>query len=225
MFRVIKTVLATFAILFAVTGCQTAKTMPIEGKISNVVVGHSTSDQLLNMFDDEKILQTTEKISALNDKGKFNRELAIVSLEPDSSNISRYVYMSRDKNLANVKLRIIVSTKVGPEVLLMPYASENDKSLAIIRYCRQMLRDDAKEFANDKELLGLMDLSSMVISTGVVKMEESPRDISDINTDNGFTYEHMTAGECKLRLTQGAEKDIYTLSIHTRVGFDWLVKW
>ncbi len=225
MFRVLKALLLMFIVLFTVTGCQRSKIMPVESSFSKVTVGQNTSDELLDMLGDAKLLQTTDKISVLNNTGKFRREVGIASVEPDSSTISRFVYMSRDKNLTDVKLRIVVSTKVGPEVLLKPYATASDKSLAILRYCHQALRGDTMEFANDQESHDLMNLASMVLGIGIAKLEVSPRDISDINTENGFTYEHTTAGECKLRLEQQENSDIYTLSVHTRGPFDWMVKW
>ena len=225
MLRIARTFLMMAAVVFFLNGCQVSKTMPVESKFSKVSVGEMTSDQLLDMLSGEKVLQTTGKISVFNKSGKFKREFAIASAASDSSVIERFIYMSRAKDFSDINMRVIISTKVGPEVLLKPYESDADKKLAIVRYCHEMLRKDSMEFANEQESHDLMNFASMLMGLGVAKLEQSPRDVADISTDKGFTYVHTTAGECKIRLENEEGSDIYTVSVYTKSGFDWMVKW
>ena len=208
-----------------ITGCQSGKPLAVESKFTGVVIGETTGDQLLDMFSGEKVLQTTDRISVLNKSGKFNREVAIATLNQNGASVSRYDYISRVKSLTNVELRVIISGKIAPEVLIKPYESEEAKNLAILRYFHDAMMQDGKAFANDSETKSLIDLASMVYGIGITKLEVLPRDISDISTENGFDYDHTSAGKCKLRLKKSESKDVYYLDIHTESTLDWLVKW
>ena len=212
-------------ISIAITGCHTGKPMAVESKFSSVIIGETTGDQLLDMFAKEKVLQTTDRISVLDKNGRFNREVAIAGLEQNSAAVSHYSYISREKSLTNVELRIILSGKVAPEVLIKPFESENAKNLAVLRYMHEAMQQDGQAFANDNDTKNLIDLASMVFGIGITKLEQFPREISNISTENGFDYEHTSAGKCKLRLKKSDSEDIYFLDIHTKAPVDWLVKW
>lgn len=223
MLRTLKAILAMLVIVFVTAGCNSS--MPVENNFRKLAVGVNTSDEVLNMFANEKVLQTTDRISLFSKKGNFQREVAIATIDPASSLLSRYVYMSRSRDMVNVKLRIIVEAKIPQDVLLKAYESESAKNVEIMRFCQESLRKDAIAFKNDQESAGLFDLASRVLATGISKLVVSPRDVVDANTAEGFTYDDTTAGECKLRLEHGENGDIYTISVHSKSAFDWLVKW
>ncbi|MBN2064578.1 MAG: hypothetical protein JW745_07225 [Sedimentisphaerales bacterium] len=225
MLRTIKAFLALSVAAFVSAGCQSNKPMPIEANFRQITVGQNTSDEILNIFSQEKVLQTTDKISLLNNKGKFHREAAIATIDPTSSLLNRYVYMSRTKDFNDVKLRIVVEARVPQNIMLNPYESNAQRDMAILRFCHESLRNDTKAFSQEQETTDLMNLASMVLGLGIAKLEAAPRDITDITTEKGFTYIHTTAGECKIRLEQHDNSDIFTMSVHTRGAFDWLVKW
>ena len=212
-------------VVVAITGCHSGKPMAIESKFVGVEIGQTTGDQLLDMFSGDKVLQTTDRISILNKNGKFNREVAIAALEIDGAAVKRYDYISRAKNLTNAKIRIIISGKVAPEVLVKPYETEDAKNLAILRHLHEAMKQDGKAFANDTETKNLIDFASMIFGIGITKLELQPREVSDISTENGFDFEHTSAGKCKLRLKKTETDDIYYMDIHTDSRLDWLVNW
>ncbi len=212
-------------ITVVITGCQSGKPLAVESKFSGVIIGETTGDQLLDMFSGEKVLQTTDRISVLNKSGKFDREVAIAVLQPNGAAVTRYDYISRVKSLTNVEIRVIISAKVAPDVLIKPYESEDAKNMAILRHFHDAMMQDGNAFANDSETKNFIDMASMVFGIGITKLQALPRDIPDISTDNGFDYEHTSAGKCKLRLKKSEASDVYFLDIHTDSDLDWLVKW
>ncbi len=206
----------------ASTGCSSRK-MLLENYFDAIKVNKSNSTEVLNVLPERGALHTDNSVSVLSKKGS-NREMGIVVFKEEDSQVLRTVYLQKKQSFVEVKLYLVIKTEVADDLLNQPFKTNAQKHLAILRYCHNKLKDDAKPFLEDKETESLTGLARTALSIGFIQLEDRPREDGELQGDDGFKYEHPTLDACWMWLKQDTE-NTYTVTIRTNSLLDPLMKW
>jgi hypothetical protein len=105
-------------------------------------------------------------------------------------------------------LRFDCEMVLEKEVLKEPYASENLRRIAILRYVLAQIHKDIKELGDDVDVPDhynkKLDVCGMLINQTLelilVKLDSSPVLATKLDSDNGIDFDHINFGKGKIRM-------------------------
>jgi hypothetical protein len=111
---------------------------------------------------------------------------------------------------------------LGKEVLGEPYASENERRIAVLRYVLDSVREDIKELGDDDDVPGQynkkLDVCGMLINQTLklilVKLESSPVLAAKLSNTEGLDFDHINFGVGKIWMVVTED----TVAVNTRFG-------
>ena len=101
-------------------------------------------------------------------------------------------------------LRFRVEMTLPSKVLEEPYANENERRIAVVRYIHEKFREDMQTVRADSEIL---ESSGMMINqafeTVAVELKHSPAFAKYLGRPEGLEFDHINLDKAKMRLFVG----------------------
>lgn len=214
-------------LLALAAGCSNDKMLPLEQSFSKIVIGQSDSAEVLALMPESGVLQTAESISVLTKDG-WCKEAGMVTFAETDSLAQRKTYLQRRTNqlllLTAESLDLTIQTVVPVELLEEPYETDTRKYLAILEYCHESMIADAEPFIEDKPTESLVALARSALGLAILNIKENIRFGSELISETGYLFDHVTLGKCSVLLSQDSE-DIFTLIINAHDTVDMFNSW
>jgi len=208
-------------------GCKAKGPLPLEKPFSSIQVGQTTSTEVLDLLDQEGMLHASNSISVLSEKG-WAKELLIIQFNEKDSRVGRIIYLqmrSRKKGLTTREMfHLTVSSELSESVLEEPYENDMRKKVAILEVIHKSIVADAREFKEDQETVSLMGLARSALGMGIERLKSQPRRAGELESENGYAYEHYTLGTVNISLTNESES-IYTVIVDAWDDVDMVNRW
>ncbi|MBN1437344.1 MAG: hypothetical protein JW936_09725 [Sedimentisphaerales bacterium] len=207
-------------------GCQ-QEALVLEQAFSQIQVGTSTAAEVLGALPDEGMMHTANAISVY-DTQAYTREAGIVCFSSTDSTTERlhYVQTRSQQSIWFLKENLYMRTQtlVPQEVLDAPYENETRRLEAILRYCHEMMVQDAAPFSEDVATESMMGMSFTALGMGLLAISENPREAVQMTDERGFSYTHQSLGKCRIFLNQDSNQ-VFTLIIRGEKWVDPFTTW
>ncbi len=209
-------VLTAAAGLVLAGGC--GERMPLMKSFQLIDVGSTDSATVMSLLPQESLMHTEDAVSALTKKGS-QKELGVVRFQQTDSMVQRKNYLLMRAKLtvppfSEQQFYLFIEALVPAEVLDAPYADEQARSLAILRYGHETLVKDGKDFSQDQDTLGLIGMARTALGVGIHEVTSRPREAYLLTSKQGFDFVHPVMGKSRMFLKADAEKpNLYTLQL------------
>jgi len=197
-------------------GCS--ERMPLMKSFQLVEVGSTDSATVMSLLPQEGLMHTEDAVSALTKKGS-QKELGVVRFQQTDSVVQRKNYLlvraqTSVPPFARQQFYLFIEAIVPAEVLDAPYADEQAKSLAILRYGHETLVKDGKDFSQDQDTQGLIGMGRTALGVGIQQVTSRPREAYLLTSKEGFDFVHPVMGKSRMFLKVNPEKpNLYTLQL------------
>ena len=208
-------------------GCAATGPLPLQRQVSEILVGHTTSTEVLDQLSHEGMLHTANSVSALSERG-WATELVVISFDEKNSSVSRSLYLQRRsrKGFPQTKemLYLRVQTELSDAVLDEPYENEMRKKVAILSAIHSLVVEDTRSYSEDQQTVSLMGMAQNALGVGIEKLKSQPRKAGQLESSSGFSYKHPTLGSASVTLSQDTER-IYTIILEAWDNVDSVGNW
>jgi energy-converting hydrogenase A subunit M len=226
--------LLSFVLIFGLCGCVVRDTVkfltpewpPYDKQISGVYqqiqLKESTSADVLSQIhlpEHELLSQSKSVVASYGQKKKgFKRWLKMVAFDENELTAQRkYLFIEDERPKALFVepwegLAFDCEQVLTAEILDEPYADENARRIAILRWMLTSYRKDIDEVIPDnKDLEVCRGLVNQAIETVLVKLDSVPALATRLSDERGLKFEHISFDEGRIRMI--IEDDIATVKI------------
>ena len=217
------TLLGCAGIIIALAAGCSSGPLPLEGKFEQIVVGHSSSLDMMVLLPEQGVLQTAGSLSAVNKKGS-TQEIGLAAFDQNNSLVQRKIYIQRRSSIGSEKFYLYIQAAVPDDLLDYPYENNAQKHVALLRYAHQALIDDAYPFSEDQDTVALTGVARSGLGVGINQLDKRPREAHKLLAAPGFDFEHPTLKTCYLLLAPKTG-NIYSFELRTSASVDPLVGW
>jgi hypothetical protein len=165
----------------------------------------SSADVLTTIYrpEYEMLSQSKSVIASFGQKKKGHKLWCnIVAFDENELTARRKCFFlvdERAKSLSVVpsrRLSFDIETVLKKELLEEPYANENARRTAILRYVLENIRRDVDEVAPDNKMIGICGmLINQTLETVLHRLDESPVLAAKLSDTKGFGFDHITLGK------------------------------
>jgi hypothetical protein len=218
-------------------GCSIGKQFaasPNEKEISNAyretTLKESTSADVLEAIAKPKdgLISQSKSVIATqgtNKKG-YKMWFDMVAFDENKLTAERKSFFIIDEKKESAliwpKRKLVFETEmvIDPKVLNEPYANENARQIAILKYVSENMRKDVASIAPDNKKIAICGgMVNQTLGTVLYRLDESPALASKLSDlKKGLEFDHMTLG--KGNITMIVTDDIADVNVRAG-GFIW----
>jgi len=222
-----KSLMALTLVLFAValSGCyKAAEDVTTFERYYMTALNESSSAEVMMMIQDNEKELLTQSENAVVSWGERRKGYLMwfnaVAFDQDSSKaIRKYGFVANEKAkgfiVAKVQtMRFDAEVVINPDVLSEPYASENDRQIAILKSVLDDFSDDFVELTPDSQTLESSALMVKQLLKGILyQLDHSPALAAKLSEYSGMEFDHVTLDKARVRMI--VEGDIVKLKAMT----------
>lgn len=185
-----------------------------------------SSDIMATIKNDQELLSQGGNVIASWNQRKNGNNLWFNAVAFDEENLTAkakysFAYEQYDRTLyvnAVRKIRIDMQAVADADLLAGPYASENDRMIAVLKQVVKNFKDDMSKVSGDSQTLTSGTLTATrTLSEIITKLQQTPAMAAQLSEPAGMQYQQMNVGQSHVRML--IEDDIVKIKI--KAGDDW----
>ena len=192
-------------------------------------IGLSTSADVLAIIrdrDEELLSKSDGVVAAWGKKGPRDRThwFNMVAFdEDDAVAVRKYGFVLEETTWGpnrkpNPGLRFDAEIQMDDGTLDEPYASTNEKRIAVLRQAAAYFSHDADEVTHDSATLRNSSITvKQALNSAIITLVQSPAKAAHLDALEGMAFDHMALGESRVRLL--IQDDVVKLKI--KAGKPW----